>query len=320
MIRPVLESPKGLAFAQAIIPWYSKIDAFHMMTCTIDEAVRRIIAVGGNLDHIGGVDNFCWPDIGYDRVKNPDGRFKAAQLVRACRALKQACLAYGIPLLSGKDSMYVDGHLTGNYGETIKVSALPTMQFSTTGVIDDIESVVTMDPKITGDLVYVLGDTFDELGGSEYYELCRTTGLNVPKVDFERFKVVYRALTRAMEKGIIASAHAVARGGIGVHLSLSAMAGGLGMEIDLRAVPQRGEILRNDTLLFAESQGRFIVTVAPENRETFDKLFKGMAAACVGVVTDQHKNLKIKAMDGTLLVDTSIDTLETAWQRPLGDM
>ncbi len=322
VIRPVLESARGLAFSQAIIPWYSKIDAFHMMTCTIDEAVRRIIAVGGTLDHIGGVDNFCWPAIGYDPVKNPDGKFKAAQLVRACRALKQACISYGIPLLSGKDSMYVDGHLTGNYGETVKVSALPTVQFSATGVIADIATTVTMDPKVSKDLVYVLGETLNELGGSEYYELCGTTGLNVPKVKFEKFKVVYKALARAIEKGIIASAHAVSRGGLGVHLPLCAMAGGLGMDIDLAAVPknvQRGG-LRNDTLLFSESAGRFIVTVAPENREIVEKLFKGMAAACVGTVTDQHKRLKIRAVDGRVLVDTDIDTLETAWQRPLGEM
>ncbi len=322
VIRPVLDSDRGLAFSQAVIPWYSKIDAFHMMTCTIDEAVRRIIAVGGTLDHIGGVDNFCWPAIGYDPVKNPDGKFKAAQLVRACRALKQACMGYGIPLLSGKDSMYVDGHLTGKYGETVKVSALPTMQFSATGVIADIATTVTMDPKVSGDLVYVLGETLNELGASEYYELCGSTGLNVPAVNFEKFKVVYKALTRAIEKRLIASAHAVARGGLGVHLPLCAMAGGLGMEIDLAAVPnssQRGAV-RNDTLLFSESAGRFIVTVAPENRETVEKLFKGMAAACVGTVTDQHKCLKIRAMDGLLLVDTEIDTLETVWQRPLGEM
>ena len=80
------------------------------MTCTIDEAVRRLIAVGGNFDHIGGLDNFCWPNIQFDPGKNPDGKFKAAQLVSACRALKEACEKYEIPLLSGKDSMYVDGH------------------------------------------------------------------------------------------------------------------------------------------------------------------------------------------------------------------
>ena len=322
VIRPVLESTRGLAFSQALVPWYSKIDAFHMMTCTIDEAVRRIIAVGGTLEHMGGVDNFCWPAIGYDPVKNPDGKFKAAQLVRACRALKQACMAYGIPLLSGKDSMYVDGHLTGEYGETVKVSALPTMQFSATGVINDITGCVTMDPKVAGDLVYVVGETLNELGASEYYGLSGITGLNVPKVCFEKFKVVYKAITRAMERGIIASAHAVARGGLGVHFPMCAMAGGLGMEVDLGALPTGGEKghLRNDILLFSESAGRFIITIAPENREIFEKLFKGMPAACVGKLTDGHKNLKIRGIDEKVLVDTLIDTLETAWQTPLGDM
>ena len=82
VIRPILESKKGLALAQALFPAYSAIDAGHMTGCTIDEAVRRIIAVGGNLDHIGGVDNFCWPNIKYNPKTNPDGKFKAAQLVR----------------------------------------------------------------------------------------------------------------------------------------------------------------------------------------------------------------------------------------------
>mgnify|MGYP000163902693 CR=1 FL=1 len=123
VIRPILEGQKGLVFAQALLPTYSTIDAYHMTACTIDEAVRRAIAVGGDPDHLGGVDNFCWPNIQYHPEKNPDGKFKAAQLVRACRALRDVCLAYGIPLLSGKDSMYVDGHLVGRYGETVKVSA-----------------------------------------------------------------------------------------------------------------------------------------------------------------------------------------------------
>ena len=74
------------------------------------------------MDQIGGVDNFCWPSIQYHPVNNPNGRLKAAQLVRSCLALKEMCLAYAIPLLSGKDSMYVDGHLAGKYGETHKVS------------------------------------------------------------------------------------------------------------------------------------------------------------------------------------------------------
>ena len=96
VIRPVLTSEKGLAFSQALVPFYSAIDAYHMTTCTIDEAVRRLVAVGAGLDHIGGVDNFCWPSIQYHPQKNPDGKFKAAQLVRSCWALRDMCLAYEI--------------------------------------------------------------------------------------------------------------------------------------------------------------------------------------------------------------------------------
>jgi phosphoribosylformylglycinamidine synthase len=118
VLRPVLSSRRGLAFAQALLPTYSAIDAYHMAACSIDEAVRRVLAVGGDFEHIGGVDNFCWPSIQHHSVHNPDGKFKAAQLVRACWALRDLCLDYGIPLLSGKDSMYVDGHLAGRYGET----------------------------------------------------------------------------------------------------------------------------------------------------------------------------------------------------------
>jgi phosphoribosylformylglycinamidine synthase len=322
VIRPVLESMKGIAFSQALLPWYSKIDAYHMMTCTIDEAVRRLIAVGGTLDHMGGVDNFCWPDIQYDPLKNPDGKFKAAQLVRACRALKDACMAYGIPLLSGKDSMYVDGYLQGEFGEAIKVSALETVQFSATGVVDDVTRCMTLDPKVSGDLIYVLGATANEMGASEYYELLGQTGVNVPQVNFDRFKVIYRALERAIAKGLTASTHAVARGGLVTHVALVAMGGGLGLEMDLTRVPvdDGNGAPGTDALLFSESAGRFIVTVAPENRSTFEKMFKGMACAMVGSVTDTHTRLVIKGTDGKIVSDLSLDELETAWTAPLGDM
>ncbi|WP_457552535.1 AIR synthase-related protein [Desulfobacula sp.] len=320
--RPVLSSQKGLAFSQSLLPWYSKIDAFHMVTCTIDEAVRRLISVGGNFDHIGGLDNFCWPNIQFDPKKNPDGKFKAAQLVRACRALKEACEKYQIPLLSGKDSMYVDGHLEGEFGERIKVSALETIQFSATSVIEDVLKCVSMDPKCAGDLVYVLGTTANELGASEYYDAFDKTGINIPHVDFDKFKVVYRTLQKAIDKELVASCHAVARGGLGIHLSLMAMAGGLGLEINLSDLPMdagQGE-LSNDSVLFSESAGRFIVTIPAENKIVFEKLFKGMAASCVGIVTDLHDCLKIFDLNKQALIDLSMQKLETAFNKTFGDM
>ncbi|MDD9304072.1 MAG: phosphoribosylformylglycinamidine synthase [Desulfobacter sp.] len=317
--RPVLTSQKGLGFSQSLLPWYSKIDAYHMMTCTIDEAVRRLIAVGGTLDHIGGLDNFCWPNIGFDEKNNPDGKFKAAQLVRACRALKDACMAYEIPLLSGKDSMYVDGHLEGPFGERTKVSALETVQFSATTVIDDVSLCVTLDPKIKGDLVYVMGTTANELGASEYYDFFGKTGLNLPRVDFSRSKVVYKAVEKAIDKGLVASCHAVARGGLGVHFSLMAMAGQLGMQIDLSKIPfPQGEALSSQAALFSESSGRFILTICPDNREVFEKLCKGLPCACVGsVICDR---LTITGNDDNLLVDLPVTTLDRAFNQTFGEM
>ncbi|RJQ74638.1 MAG: phosphoribosylformylglycinamidine synthase [Desulfobacteraceae bacterium] len=318
VLRPVLGSNRGLAFSQAMLPFYSRIDAYHMTTCTIDEAVRRLIAVGGDPDHIGGVDNFCWPTIQYDPVANPDGRFKAAQLVRSCRALRELCLAYGIPLLSGKDSMYVDGHLPGRYGETHKVSALESLQFSATSVIDDILRCITLDPKADGDLVYVIGLTGNELGASEYYDMLGYVGSRVPQVQAEAFMQCYRALAQAMANGWVASAHGIYRGGLGVHLAMKAMAGRMGMDIDLSAVPSEGAG-RNQVLLYSESAGRLIVTIDPRRRQSFEAHFKNLPAACVGRVIPDAR-LKIRGIEGKTIIDIPVPALQEAWHQRFGDL
>ena len=318
VLRPVLQSQRGLAFSQALLPFYSRIDAFHMTTCTIDEAVRRLIAVGGDPEHIGGVDNFCWPTIQYDPVGNPDGRFKAAQLVRSCKALREMCMAYGIPLLSGKDSMYVDGHLSGRFGETHKVSALESLQFSAVSVVPDITRCVTLDPKMAGDLIYVIGTTRNELGGSEYYDLFGEVGCQVPQVKPERFLRRYKVLSRAITEGLVASAHGIYRGGLGVHLAMKAMAGEIGLEVDLSAV-RAENMRRNDELLYSESAGRLIVTINPDHRQRFENLFHGLSATCVGRVTGDNR-LKIRGIDGRTIIDLTVPALKQAWQKPFGDL
>ena len=318
VIRPVLAASKGLALAQALLPTYSAIDAYHMTRCTIDEAVRRLIAVGARLEDIGGVDNFCWPNIQFDSRKNPDGKFKAAQLVRSCHALREMCLAYEIPLLSGKDSMYVDGNLPGRYGEFQKVSALETLQFSTISVIHDIEKCVTLDSKVPGDLVYVIGVTRNELGGSEYYELFGYTGLHVPQVRTDECKKLYQTLSSAIEEELVASAHGIYRGGLGIHLAMVAMGGMLGMEIDLRAVPL-DHINRNDVILFSESAGRFIVTIDPKHRSRFETIFAGLPIACVGQVTSEAA-LVIKGIEGKRLLELPVNQLKSSWKQMFGDL
>ncbi len=318
VIRPILSSDKGLVFTQSLIPAYSAIDAGHMTSCTIDEAVRRLVAVGADPEEIGGVDNFCWPDIQYHPEKNPDGKFKAAQLVRSCKALRDTCLAYEIPLLSGKDSMYVDGHLEGPYKEKRKISALETMQFAATSVINDVHMCVTMDAKMPEDLVYVLGTTRNELGGSEYYEHFGFVGLNVPKVFPNQFKPLYQALNCSIQKGLVASAHGIYRGGLCVHLAMVAMGGNFGMEIELAKVISEGAD-RNDHILFSESAGRFIVTIAPDLKETFESVFSGRPFSCIGKVTNENQ-LNIKGVGDNTIVSLPVNEMKSAWKKPFGDL
>ena len=318
VIRPALTSPQGLALAQALLPGYSQIDTYDMAACTIDEAVRRVVAVGGDPDHIGGVDNFCWPNVQYDPKKNPDGKYKAAQLVRANWALRDLCRAYEIPLLSGKDSMYVDGHLRGRYGETVKVSALPTLQFSCASLVEDITRCVTMDAKVPGDLIYLLGETKNELGASEYYAHFGCVGRHVPKVDPEAFMRCYKGLHRAICKGWVASCHGVYGGGLAVHLAMVSMGGELGLDVDLSKVPAN-TVHEDHTLLYSETPGRFIVTVAPKDGPAFESVMDGMPMACIGTVSGKP-NFCIRGVDGNDLIRLSVFELKKAWKKTFGGL
>ena len=312
VICPVLGKPTGLAFAQAIIPMYSKIDAYHMTACTIDEATRRLISSGSQPDHIGGVDNYCWPNIQYHPTENPDGKFKAAQLVRSCRALKDVCMAYGIPLLSGKDSMYVDGHLAGTYGERHKISALETLQFSAVGRVKDISKCMTLDFKHPGDLIYIVGKTFDEAGASEYYEHFGYTGCHIPHVDTQKNWHIYQAMAKCIERNLLSSAHGIYRGGLAVHMAMCAMAGKLGSQIDIRQM-LCSDALTDDKRLFSESAGRFIVSLKPDKKHDFEIMMNGLDICEIGMVlhTDQFQ---IIGCQGMSIINLSVEKMKKVWK------
>jgi phosphoribosylformylglycinamidine synthase subunit PurSL len=309
VLRPLLSSNIGIVVANGICPRYGDIDTYHMAACAIDEAVRNVIAVGGRLGRIAGLDNFCWPDP-IPSPTNPDGEYKLAQLVRANQALYDYCRAYDLPCISGKDSMKNDYRV----GDT-KISIPPTLLFSALGVIDDVTKAVTMDAKRPGDIVYVLGITGAELGGSEYYALLGHLGDSVPHVDATAARRLYEAFARAIAQGLVASCHDCSDGGLGVALAESAFAGALGMEIDLRAVPGAAD-LRNDVMLFSESQSRFVVTVHPEDRPAFEAALAGVPWAAVGRVTATGA-LRVLGRSGASIIDASIAQLKAAWQQPL---
>jgi phosphoribosylformylglycinamidine (FGAM) synthase-like enzyme len=261
------------------------------------------------------LDNFCWPNVEHHPKKNPDGKYKAAQLVRACWALKDLCLAYDIPLLSGKDSMYVDGVLPGRFGETHRVSGLPTLFFTAVSVIPDLRRVVNLDFKAPGDLVYLVGATHPELGGSEFYELLGYVGLSVPQVRPQEFLACYQAMSRALAEEVLASCHGIYRGGLGVHLALCSLAGGLGVDLNV------GEIapdFPNHVALYSESAGRFLVSVAPAQRRRFEEIIQGQPHQLLGEVRPDRQ-FTVKRQRRSLLTVT-LDDLKEAWTRRFGSL
>jgi len=309
VIRPLLDSFEGIVVANGICPRYSDIDAYHMAACAIDEAIRNAIAVGAPLDRIAGLDNFCWCDP-VRSEKNPDGEYKLAQLVRANMALYDVTTAYGVPCISGKDSMKNDYQIGA-----VRISIPPTLLFSALGKMEDVRKAVTMDVKKAGDLVYVLGTTYRELGGSEWFAHNGAVGNQVPQVRAKTARPLYEALHRAIRAGLIASCHDCSDGGLGVALAETAFAGGLGLHIDLAAVPAEG-IARNDELLFSESQSRFVATVSPEAREDFEEVMAGCAFARIGEVAAEGV-LMVDGLKGERIIEADLSVLKAAWQKPL---
>ena len=308
VLRPVLDSVRGVVLANGICPKFSDYDTYWMAACAADEAVRNAVCVGCDPDHMAALDNFCWCDPIVSET-NPDGEYKLAQLVRANRALFDLLPVYGIPLISGKDSMKNDVVVRGK-----KISIPPTLLVSVIGVIPDARRAVSMDFKAPGDLIYLLGATYPELAGSEYYTTYGCRGGRVPRVDAAVAANRYRRLFSAIGSGLIRSCHDCSDGGLAVALAEKALAGGFGAEIDCERVPSKG-CGGMDEILFSESQSRLVVTVSPKDRAAFEKRFEGDHAACVGVVRGDRE---IVFKEGTSpLITLTCDEAKRAWQAPL---
>ena len=303
IVRPILDSDMGIIVANGINPKYGDIDPYWMAASAIDEALRQVVAVGGSLRRVALLDNFCWG--------NPDKPDRLGGLVRAAQACYDIALGYEAPFISGKDSLY-------NEFETEKESICipPTLLISAVAVMDNVERAVTMDCKRKGDLVYIIGTTWNELGGSQYYGIHGYVGNRVPRVNSKRGKRLMDVLSAVMEKGLVRACHDLSEGGIGVAAAEMAFAGGLGMVIHLGRVPLGEAMDRDDYVLFSESTTRFLVEVAPEDRPQFEGMMAGVDFAAIGQVTGKEK-LEVYGLNRAIVLSASIAELKEAWQRPL---
>ncbi|MGA3289322.1 MAG: phosphoribosylformylglycinamidine synthase subunit PurL [Candidatus Bathyarchaeia archaeon] len=296
VLKPLDDSWKGLVISCGMNPNYGKIDAYWMAASAIDEAVRNNIAVGGR--RIALLDNFTWG--------NPEKPERLGSLVRACEACYDFAKAYRTPFISGKDSLYNESPLG---------PVTPTLLITAIGIVPNIQFTTSMDLKAPGNLFYIIGDTFNELGGSEYYKLKDYSGANVPKVKGAKAKRTFRAITKAIDLGLIESCHDLSEGGLAVAAAEMAFAGGYGLELDLGKVPGK-ELARNDFVLFSESNSRFLMEVSETDRQEFEAQMKGKTCAKIGKVTKDDK-LLIHGLNQKIVVDASVTELRRSWKRTL---
>jgi phosphoribosylformylglycinamidine synthase len=286
-IKPVLDSKKALVLSYGLHPAYSEINPYDMAACSIDSAVRAAVAAGANIDYLALLDNFCW-------CSSQDPQ-RLWQLKEAARACYDTATAYGTPFISGKDSMFNDFKGFDKTGKPLKISILPTLLISALGVVPDSSKIVSLDAKLPGDFLYILGGTDNELGASEYARFTAPSPSEgragerlqykeqIPSVNSSINYQLYKTIFEANQNNLIASAISVNRGGLIVALIKKLMGGLLGAEISLADLT--GEWKENYQALFSESQGRILVSVAPKNAAEFEKLMKENIFARIGKIT-----------------------------------
>ena len=307
VVRPVLKSYRGLAISCGMNPHFGAHDTYHMAASAIDEAIRNCVAVGADPSRIAILDNFCW---GYtDRPET------LGSLVRAALACRDLAVAFGTPFISGKDSLNNEFSYEVD-GQKQTISIPPSLLISAMGQVEDVRRCVTMDLKEAGNALYVVGLTKTELGGSHFALVENLEGGEVPKVDTDVAKRTYTAIHTAVQNSCIRACHDLSEGGLAAALAEMAFGGGFGVEADLAEVPHGFEDLDDVTLLFSESNSRFICEVPWDKQSAFETHLVDVPHAKIGRVAESDR-LVMRGAGEQVLIDNDLESLKEAWQSPL---
>ncbi len=293
---------KGVVLSNGLNPEYGKIDTYKMTASSIEEAMRNAVCVGANPEKISLLDNFCWG--------NPNKPEILGSLVRAAQAAYDLSLGYGVPFISGKDSLYNEYSIGGK-----TFSIPPAFLVSSMSVIEDVTKTITMDLKQSGNSIYILGITKNELGGSVYAKIKNIKNGIVPGLDIKISKDLMKKLHKAINAGLIESCHDCSDGGFATAISEMAFAGNKGANVNIDLIKTKEKMTIAETL-FSESNTRFIVEIGPKNEKEFEKLFKGSVISKIGIVSDD-KNLVLLSKKSKVSVKENIKNLQKAWQKTL---
>ncbi len=304
VITPLPHSRRASIVSCGICPRYGLIDPYWMAASAIDEALRNCVAVGGDIDRIALLDNFCWG--------SPEQPELLGGLVRAAQACYDIARHFRTPFISGKDSLYNEFRLDS--GSIMSIP--PTLLISAIGVIADASKTTTSDFKSNDSIIYIVGETFNELGGSEYFRINQGLGREVPRVNPGPARQAMSRVGRAIRAGLVRACHDLSEGGLGVALAEMAIGGGIGASIRLDRVPGAHRFRRDDFLLFSESNSRFLCEVGLRQRSAFERLLGRIPYAPIGR-TRADGLISVAGRSGDTIVRLEVTAAESVWQRAL---
>ena len=296
-------SDKLMSLALAILPEWGKTDPYAMGTGTVDETVRQLVLAGTNPDKIALLDNFC--------MGNPECPTELGRIVECAKGIREAALAYGAPYVSGKDSFY-------NYFETEDgpVNIPVTFLCSGFGVVEDASHVRGSSLRRSDSVLFLVGNTEDEMGGSVYARVKGVKDCKVPQTDCAANFAIYKQYyDKALTQGLVLSAHDLSEGGLAVAAAEMAFSGKGGITLNLDALPTVGGWKNNAVPCFGESTGRFLVEVDPDMADEFAAAMAGTPCARIGSATTDGK-LTITAGGATVL-QAEIAELKNIWKNGL---
>jgi phosphoribosylformylglycinamidine synthase subunit PurSL len=315
VLQPILdeETQAGIVLSNGINPLYGKFDPYHMVLNAVDEALRNLTAVGGDVGRTAILDNFCWG--------NPNDPEQLGLLVRAVKGCYDAAVGYGVPFISGKDSLNNEYRADGR-----RLPVIPTLLISAVSVIEDASRTIDMALKTPGNLLYQVGTTRNEMAGSHYGEIVEQDSFErlfpqttVPQVDIPHAYATMKALGEAIRKGLVRSCHDLSEGGLAVAAAEMSLAGMLGVNLDIHRITTHthgmNAVARNIVRLFGESASRFLVELAPEQLGAFEQHMQASGVqelTYLGTVTNTSRFV---VQDGTQeLINVSVAELQEAWK------
>jgi len=289
VMKPLDHSFRGLAISSDVNPSLCREDPYWGGASAVDEAVRNMTAVNATAHTI--VDCLNFP--------NPEKPENLGDFKRACAGLYFAADRFQVPFVSGNVSLY---------NESAMGPIAPTPTLLTCGIAKDVRKCVSSDFKSSGSAIFLVGDTKNELRGSEYLRMLGLKGGSVPKVDPERTLKDSKSILKAMDAGLVQSCHDLSEGGLFASLAEMCIGGDLGADVSLH----RMENMRTDEKLFSESNGRWLLEVKPKDAARVERLVGGIR---IGTV---KKKGQITIKDGKVSVLLDLKRVRDVWDSAIG--